>query len=279
MGSLLIAVIANSALVFSMKCAENARTHRSSVVLCNYIFGALLVLLLSGGFSGQALPKKSLWPLAGLALAGACLMTACMLIQQRSLHRNGAGITTTYNRLGVLIPTLLSILLFQEYPSISKTCGIVLAIAAVLYAYERHADCGRKDYVLLALVLILGGLIDFISKVFGILFLPESKNLYTFLSFLLCAVIMSVVVLLQRAPLSRKDAVYGAFLGIPNAGITLGMIGAAAVLPAYIVFPVYSGAVILIVNLAGVLLFKEHLTRRETISTVMIAMALVLLNI
>ncbi len=279
MGSLLIAITANSLLIFSMKYAEAARTHRQSVVLCNYVFGALLVLFLSGGFSGQAVSGESLWPLAGLALVGACLMTACMLIQQRSLHRNGAGITTTYNRLGVLIPTLLSIFLFREYPTVLKSCGIVLAIAAVLYAYERHTNNGRKDYVLLALVLILGGLIDFISKLFGMFFPPELKNLYTFVSFLMCAVIMSVIVLTQKAPLSRRDAVYGAFVGIPNAGITLGMIGAAAALPAYIVFPVYSGAVILIVNVAGVLLFKERLTRRETISTVMIAGALILLNI
>lgn len=57
------------------------------------------------------------------------------------------------------------------------------------------------------------------------------------------------------------------------------MIGAAAVLPAYIVFPVCSGAVILIVNAAGALLFQEHLTLREAISTAMIAVALILLNV
>ncbi len=279
MRSLLIAVAANSILVFSMKSAENARTHRTAVVLCNYIFGALLVLLLSGGFSGQALPGERLWPLAGLALAGACLMTACMLIQQRSLHSNGAGITTTYNRLGVLIPTVLSVLLFREYPAAWKTCGIVLAAAAIVYSYERRADSGQKNYVLLALVLILGGLIDFISKLYGMFFPPEMKNLYTFVSFLISAAIMSVVVLLKKTPISCQDVVYGALVGIPNAGITLGMIGAAAVLPAYIVFPVYSGAVILIVNIGGALLFKERPTRREMISTGMIAAALVLLNI
>lgn len=279
MGSLLIAIAANSTLVFSMKYAEKAETHRASVVLCNYIFGALLALILSGGFSAQAISGKTVWALVGLALVGACLMTACMLIQQRSLHSNGAGITTTYNRLGILIPTILSIFLFQEYPTVLKTCGIILAAAAVLYSYDKNADSRSKDYILLSLVLILGGFIDFVSKVFGILFLPESKGLYTFITFLICAVIMAVVVLVRKVPLCRKDVVYGALVGIPNAGITFGMIGAAAVLPAYIVFPVCSGAVILIVNIAGRLLFKEYLTRRETVSTVMIAAALVLLNV
>ncbi len=279
MGSLLIAIAANSTLVFSMKYAEKAGTHRASVVLYNYVFGACLILLLSGGFTGQELSGKTIWPLLGLALASACLMTACMLIQQRSLHSNGAGITTTYNRLGILIPTILSVFIFREYPTAVKACGIVLAAAAVFYSYDRHMDSGKKNYILLSLVLILGGFIDFISKIFGILFLPEIKNLYTFITFFLCALIMAIIVLLQKVPLSRKDIIYGALVGIPNAGITYGMIGAAAALPSYIVFPVYSGAVILIVNTAGVLLFKERLTRRETISTAMIAGALILLNI
>ena len=52
-----------------------------------------------------------------------------------------------------------------------------------------------------------------------------------------------------------------------------------AALPAYIVFPVYSGAVILLVNGIGAACFKERLTRREIIATAMIAAALVMLNI
>lgn len=52
-----------------------------------------------------------------------------------------------------------------------------------------------------------------------------------------------------------------------------------AALPAYIVFPVYSEAVILLVNGIGAAYFKERLTRREIIATAMIAAALVMLNI
>ena len=57
------------------------------------------------------------------------------------------------------------------------------------------------------------------------------------------------------------------------------MVGAASQLPAYIVFPVYSGAVILLVNGISMALLKEQLTKREMASTAMIGVALVLLNL
>lgn len=306
-----------------MKGAENANTHRKSVVLCNYLFGACFIFFLGGGFDTQSLFAAHIAIAAGLALVNACLMTACLLLQQSSLRANGAGITTTYNRLGILIPTLLSALLFREYPTMVKACGIALAVAAVLYSCEkepgrasvgdtdhgtgknlkviigqeptkqetaaarqdnqqpacRETGSQKKNYGLLALVFLTGGCIDFISKLFGILCQPQLKTLYTFVTFLFCAAIMLAVVIVQKEPLTRKDVAYGALIGIPNVGITFSMVSAAAVLPAYIVFPVYSGAVIIIVNLAGVLLFKEHLTKREAIATAMIAAALVLLNL
>lgn len=299
MESLLIAIAANTLMIFSMKRAETADAHRKSVVLCNYLFGACFIFLFGGGlalgesagtgsgFALQGLFSAHIGIAAGLALVNACLMTTCLLLQQSSLRTNGAGITTTYNRLGILIPTLLSALLFREYPTVLKAFGIALAIAAVLYSCEKesdqaasqNADSRKKNYGLLALVFLTGGCIDFISKVFGILCQPELKTLYTFVTFLLCAVIMLVVILVQKEPLTRKDVAYGALIGIPNVGITFSMVSAAAVLPAYIVFPVYSGAVIIIINLASVVLFKERLTKREIIATAMIATALVLLNL
>ncbi len=279
MGSLILAAASNTIMIFSMRFAEKAKAERRTIILWNYVFGSLLAFLLGGGFQGGlSFGKEALFPMA-LGLVNAFLMVACMLIQQNSISANGTGLTTTYNRLGVLIPTVLSIFLFQEYPSLLKIAGILLSVAAIIYSYDKKTSENGKNFGLLIGVLSFGGLIDFNSKLLGVFSEPEMKNIYTFITFFCSAVIMTVMVLKQKAPASKKDIKYGAMIGIPNICITFGMVGAAAQLPSYLVFPVYSGAVILLVNGIGAFLPGEKLTKREAIATAMIAAALVLLNI
>lgn len=279
MESLLIAIVSNTVMIFALRYAEKADTNRKGVILWNYVFGTVLAVVINKGFIGQAFSPAEMNIPLGLGLFNAFLMVGCMLIQQKSICTNGAGMTTTYNRLGILIPTLLSIVLFQEYPQPLKIVGIVLSIAAVLYSYEKDAGNGTKNYTFLILVLVIGGLIDFNSKLLGILALPEMKHLYTCSTFFFSVIIMAILTAIGREKITIREIGYGALVGIPNIGITYGIVGAAAKLPAYIVFPVYSGAVILLVNGIGVLLLKEKLTRREFLATGMIAAALVLLNI
>lgn len=278
MGSLILAVTANTVMIFAMKYAGNNGTDRSNVILCNYIFGSIFAFILMGRIpEGIFSDKAILFPVI-LGFLNAFLMVSCMLIQQTSISCNGAGISTTYNRLGVLIPTVLSIFLFAEYPSILNIVGIVLSVGAILYSYEKMGSV-KKNYLLLVLILVTGGLIDFDSKLLGVFAGEGMTELYTFSTFLFSACIMAVIVWIKKSKLTKKDIGFGAVIGIPNILITFGVVSAAAVLPAYIVFPVYSGAVILLVNGIGACFLKEKLTRREIISTVMIAVALVLLNI
>lgn len=279
MESLLIAIVSNTVMIFALRYAEKADTNRKGVILWNYVFGTVLAVMINKGFVGQAFSPAEMNIPLGLGLFNAFLMVGCMLIQQKSICANGAGMTTTYNRLGILIPTLLSMILFQEYPQPLKIVGIVLSISAVLYSYEKDSGNGTKQYTLLILVLVIGGFIDFNSKLLGILTVPEMKNLYTCSTFFFSVVIMIIMTAVSKEKITKKEIVYGALVGIPNIGITFGMVGAAAKLPAYIVFPVYSGAVILFVNGIGGLLLKEKLSRRELIATAMIAAALALLNI
>lgn len=273
MGSLIAAITANTIMIFAMKYAEDGGGNRNNVILWNYIFGSAVALFLTGGVD-----RNLVIPVC-LGFLNAFLMVLCMLTQQTSIGANGAGISTTYNRLGVLIPTILSIFLFKEYPTILKLMGITLSIAAILYSYEKSGNGPKKNYLLLWTILITGGLIDFDSKLLGTFAGDEMKGVYTFYTFFFSACIMGVITFIKKSKMTRRDIGYGAIIGVPNILITFGVVSAAAKLPAYIVFPVYSGAVILLVNGISAFFLKERLTKREVISTGMIAIALVLLNI
>ena len=88
----------------------------------------------------------------------------------------------------------------------------------------------------------------------------------------------------QLSGISRQKAgkwewAFGLLIGIPNFFSAKFLLGALKTIPAVIVYPVYSVATILTVTLAGVLLFREKLEKRQWMALGIILLALVLLNL
>ena len=100
--------------------------------------------------------------------------------------------------------------------------------------------------------------------------------LYTFLA----ALAVSVLLFLRDGgPMRLQDVLIGIGVGIPNQLSTLFVMRAAAVLPAYIVYPTYSAGLIILVNVINYLAFRELLTRRQYLATAMIGLGLIMINL
>lgn len=99
------------------------------------------------------------------------------------------------------------------------------------------------------------------------------------MTFVFCVLVSLLIMLKEDRNFSGKDVLIGAFTGVPNTFILYFSLKAVEHLPAYIVFPAYSAGVILVVNVVNYFLFKENLSKQEKISTVMVAAALILINI
>lgn len=276
---LLMAIASNTAIVFVMKFSENHQGNRYAATVVNYIAGVIITYLL--------MKEKTLfyntpegWFAMGLAVFNAICMTSCMLLNQYSIGKNGAPMSTTFNRLGVLIPTVLSMILFHELPTVLQMGGLVLAIAAIVYI---NGGKGESNHIgslpTLLLVFVIGGLIDFNSKLYGAFGQVEIQDYYVFYSFVFNTLISLGIMLKMDRSMKKQDVINGVLMGIPNQMITYSMVRAVLFLPAYLAFPLYSAGVILCVNVINFAVFREKLTRREMVATIIIAIALILLNI
>lgn len=276
---LLSAIVSNIMIIFIMKHSEERQGNRYAVTLVNYVTGVLVSYLL--------MKEKILFDLSapgcfalGLAVFNATCMTGCMLFIQYSINKNGAPLTTTFNRLGILIPTVLSMVLFHELPTLIKMSGIALAIFAILYI-----NGGKKEEkhtvapMILLIVFILGGLIDFNSKVYSIFGDLQLRDYFILYTFIFSTIISGAVLLKINPSINKTDVIKGVLVGIPNQLVLYSMVRAAAVLPAYLAFPLGSSAIIFGVNIINFLVFKEKPTKRELIATFIIAGALILLNL
>lgn len=127
---------------------------------------------------------------------------AALIFIQLSIRRNGAPLTTTFNRLEILIPTILSALLFLEIPAPVQIAGLILCSAAILLMNSGGKE-ERPAFVFgLLAIFILGGTLDFVSKVYSRYYGANSQTcfvLYTFLA----ALAVSVLLFLRDGGLYR----------------------------------------------------------------------------
>ncbi len=283
---LLSAIAANTAMTFVMRYSETHSGNRYAVTMFNYLTG-IIISFITLGNKTPFFPTPAGRFALGLALLNAILFVSCLLCIQYNINKNGAPLATTFNRLGILIPTIASVFLFHEIPKAVQTVGLAFAVFAIIYINggkknrEESVGDGGKTGSAAALLLLfaLGGCVDLTSKVYGVFgdsSLQEHFVFYTFVySFL-----MSVGLLLwKNRRISSKDVLAGVLVGIPNQLTALCLLKAVALLPAFLVYPVYSAAVILVVNVINLAVFREKLSRREYQATGIIALALVLINL
>ncbi|MBQ7816220.1 MAG: hypothetical protein IJ339_02530 [Oscillospiraceae bacterium] len=83
----------------------------------------------------------------------------------------------------------------------------------------------------------------------------------------------------QKCVLYLWELFFGVLMGVPNYFSSKFILVALNYLPAVIVFPTFSVGCIVVVTLAGLLLFKEKLTKRQWTALAMIMVALAILYI
>ena len=128
-------------------------------------------------------------------------------------------------------------------------------------------------------MLLIGGMGDGMSKVYEVYGNPGLQNIFLFFTFLAALLLCLVLVRSKAERIGIKELGYGAALGIPNFFSSLFLLKSLDTVAAVIAFPTFSVAVILVVAVAGVLAFRERLSRRQIVGGILICIALALLNL
>lgn len=276
---LLLAMLSSSVLAIVLKYLNSERPF--GVYFVNYITCALMafaVLEPKCFFRGDVTP---LW-LGGIT---GLFYLASLAANGYSIHKNGAILSSVFTRLGVLVPILLSVTLFQERPSLLQGAGVALAVAAAVIMNglpqkkDSSSSSGRIFLLPLILTLLLNGTSDAMSKVFTQLGSRQDDGLFIFYIFLFAGLATLVLLIREHQRIDRKQIFYGVLVGIPNFLSSRFLLAALTQLPAFLVYPSYSVGVILIISVASFFLFHERLNHRQMVAAGMILAALVLLNL
>ncbi len=275
---LLLAIASSAMIAIIMRISARRVKANICMLAANY----LTCLLLAAGYAGFRLfPLRSPgFPITlGMGAFNGVLYLLGFLLLQYNTRKNGVVLSSVFIKLGLLVPIVLSIFLFNEIPTGLQCAGFVLAVGAIiLINYEKGAAFSGFKLPLL-LMLLAGGSGDAMSKVFAVYgpaALADPFLFYTFAgAFLLCI----ALILWKKEHPDKYAMIFGVLVGIPNFFSAKFLLMALGHLPGVIVYPTFSVGTILAVTLAGVCLFKERLRRVQWVALAIILAALALLNI
>lgn len=272
---LCLAVLTSCAISLLIRISSEKVTARLSMLCVNYVVCALL----GAGYAGFDLVCPGAEGFAVtvvLGIAGGILFLVSFMLLQWNTARNGIVLSSVFMKLGLLVPMLLSVLVFREVPTWPQIAGFCIALIAIVLI-NAQKGVHRFHWELL-LLLLMGGSADAISKVFEVLGPQTLSNQFLFYIFAVALVLCAGLALYKKERPGCRELLYGAAIGIFNFFSSKFLLGALTRLPAVVVYPSFSIGTMLITTLLGVILFRERLRKLQWLALVSIAAALFLLN-
>lgn len=301
---LILAIICSSSIALIFKYTEGNKLNRYAVTSSNYFvaFSVSITMFLwnnslnfplssslhkfSTEFSSVVLSNNKLfssegsfiWAVLVGAIAGIFFFLS-FIYYQKSVRENGVGLSGTFGKLGILIPMIFSIILWNEIPTTLQWTGIALSLVSIIIVNLSFKDLSSKSFnSTLVLLFIFGGMAEFSNKIFQKYSITEYKDLFLFFVFLVAFLISIYFTIKEKKKVSGNDILLGIIVGIPNLFSSYFLILALNYINTSVAFPIYSAGSILLINLGGFMLFKERLSRKDTFAVIMTLIALILIN-
>lgn len=280
---LVAALLCSASVSLALKATDRLEYDRYGMFTMNYI-ACLVPFLISR--IGKDMPQfgASFSGCVLFAAANGFLYLAGLAMNQANVKRNGAILQSTFARLGVMVPTCLSIVFFGERPSLLQAIGLLMtAVAFCIMGFPRKGS-GKKDmkspsFTLLMLALLLGGLADSMLKVFEEYGDPALNDWFMGLTFIFAALLSLIMTAVHHGHIGKKEVAIGLGLGIPNYLSSLLLLHSLSSVSAYIAYPTYSIGAILTVMAVSTAVFRERITGWSRISFALLIPAILLLNL
>lgn len=275
---LILAISCSTAIAATMRATESKRSSAAGFFITNYLVCiALSALYVPKGSVTVAVPGTGLSLSLG-AVAGVLYLVS-FLAHLRSIEKNGVVLSSIFNRLGIVLPVLISIFIFGEQPGTKQIAGILLAFTAIILINADKGGTGeKKSMAMLFLLFLISGLTECMLNIYDNVGNPALGSTYLLTTFFVAFLSSVVLQAVQKEKILPADILFGALIGIPNYYSSRFMMLALMEVPNVIAYPVYSVSTIVCTGLIGVLIFKEKITAMKAAGFVLVLAALALLQ-
>lgn len=282
MFNLILAIISSSLVSVMMRVGEDKAKNNISMLSVNY-FICLILSVIYTGVGNLFQTGEGLGTALGLGAVNGFFYILSLLLFQNSVKKNGVVLSSIFMKLGIMMPLVISIVLFKEMPTIIQGIGFVIALTAIVLINLKEKNLGKtgqKNTVKIGLILVLlgCGTADGMSKIYQELGTEQFEELFLVLTFVVAFILSIFLVMIKKQKFTKAELLCGAMLGVPNYFSARFLLKALGELSAVVVYPTFSIGTIAVITLTGMIVFKEKLTKLQMFAIALIAIAVVLLN-
>jgi drug/metabolite transporter (DMT)-like permease len=273
-------ILFNTAFAQLLKLAQARDGHMLPAACVNYIVAALLGGLSLFLFHVHAPKPLSVW----LGLATGLTYALSLLGLEIAMRASGVSIAVAILQLAVLVPTVLSMILFRERPDPLQSLGMILAVPALWLLTGSRTIAGgprvpsRGAVVTLLLLFLITGCSGVIMKTFEVYCPPGDRLAYATALFTVSALVIGLAVVRKQVQWGPLAWPIGSLVGVCNLLQLEVTLMALAALPAIVVFPASSALTVVISALLSVWFWQERLNTRSLVGMALAIFAAILLN-
>lgn len=300
---LFLAIICSASIALIFKYTENTDTNRYVITSANYFIAWVTsfimisyqgilkgvvrevsflddVTSLIGNDQHMLTPFSSIvWGIIVGGISGIFFFLS-FTYYQKSVRDNGVGVSGTIAKLGILIPMIFSILIWREFPTSLQWIGILLSLVSIVVINLSRKSIKTFDFKpTLLLLFIFGGMAEFSNKIYQNYALNEYKDVFLFAIFFVAFLISVTYTVNTKGKATFKDILTGFAVGIPNLFSSYFLILSLDTLKTSVAFPIYSAGSIVLINIGGLLIYKEKIAPKNQLAIAMTIVALILINV
>jgi drug/metabolite transporter (DMT)-like permease len=233
--SLAVAIFATSAFALIIRHTQRLGLNQMAVMAVNYVVAALGGLAVTVGHWHVSAPTLH------IGLLGGVIYVTTYLFLIHSMDLKGVAIANAIVRLSVLIPIVMSILVWHERPVFAQAIGGALALVAMPFlSLDRgvgHVALRKRQILLLVGLFVANGCTVLVSKWFQMAQLPQERPMFSAILYGTAAVVAILAWLWESRRVGTRDVIWGFLLGSANLLTLFALLWALAALPATVVFP------------------------------------------
>ncbi len=241
-----------------------------SVFLGNYFFASAISYL----SVQKSVEKIGMFELFFGILTGLFFLLNFFLYQ-RNIHKNGLSISVGVMRMAVLIPTMLSVLVFKDSFYISTMMGLIVILLTFGLMIEKN---NWRNSLLLLLLFVVAGTTDSTLKIFNELGGADS-SFFIFVLFSSAFLWNLILIMVLKEKISIRFFLIGMLIGIPNMYSTRFFLAGLQSINATIAYPLTASGIVIFSLLSDHFFWKRKFSFKQKIAFVMLIAGIVLINL
>lgn len=271
--------ILTSALIYVVfKLFERFQIDNFQAIVANYFTASTLGFLLTAEGHHPLEVHQHAW-LPSVIILGFLFITLFNVMALVS-QKISISVASVANKMSVVIPVIMAVLLFEDTMNWIKVVGIILALVAIHLTTVRKEKTKSTDrrHIWLPILLFAGsGLLDSLLK-YNQHHLIEEGDLGFFTSsiFGMAAVMGTITLLFKKEKLKLKNIIGGIALGIPNFGSIYFLLHTLNIkgIESSAIFPINNMGVVGLSAIFALVIFREKLSMKNTIGIILAIVAI-----